>query len=76
MASRGGIASSTPPKGSIYRLIDSARFCWGALLPWSPARRISLASASIDLPWLAARSCSFVFTLSSSRRMVILATHL
>jgi hypothetical protein len=47
----------------------------GAIFSRTPAFRISRASSSIDLPWLAARTRSFAFTLSSSRRIVMLATH-
>jgi len=72
-ASRGGNASSTPPRGSIRRRIDSARLSRGTRFARSPVRRISRASSSMDLPWLAARRRSFAFTVSSRRRIVMLA---
>ena len=74
-ASRGGSVSSTPPSGSTYRRIDSARLSRGRRGALRPALRISRASSSIDLPWPAARRRSFVLTASSRRRIVMLAIH-
>lgn len=70
--SRGGSASSTPPKGSICRRIDCARLSREARSGLSPAFRISRASSSMDLPWVAALKRSFALTASSRRRMVML----
>ena len=73
-ASRGGNASSTPPRWSTCRRIDSPRFSRGrTLLALSPALRISRASSSMDLPWLAANRRSFALTVSARRRIVMLA---
>ena len=47
---RGGNASSTPPRGSICRRIDSARLSRGTRFARNPARKISRASSSMDLP--------------------------
>ena len=74
-ASRGGKASSTPPRGSICRRIDSARLSRGTRCPATPAFRISRASSSMDLPWPAARRRRFALTASSRRRTVMLAIH-
>ena len=74
-ASRGGKASSTPPRGSKCRRMDSARLSRGRRFALSPAFRISRASCSMDLPWPAARKRRFALTASSRRRMVMLAIH-
>src|ERR1700683_3381986 len=70
---RGYGSKSTPPHGAKRFRIASTRsapvfgFCRRALL------RISLASCSIERPFMAARTLSFRFVVSSRFRIVMLA---
>src|SRR6185437_16357503 len=48
--------------------------CWGLPRPWTVSRRITLTSSSTERPFWAERSRRWALTLSSSFRMVRLAT--
>lgn len=72
--SRGGMSSSTPPRGSIRRRMAAYRFPGSATSLAKAARRMLRASSSIDRPWRAARRRNLPFTASSRFRIVMLAT--
>ena len=73
MGSRGGIANPTSPKGWNNRLIAVPKFLTGAGSCSRAARRMSLASCSMERPFSAALIRSRRFNSSSRWRTVMLA---
>lgn len=75
MASRGGISSSTPPRGAKRDRMALAKFWAGGRSSSTAVLRMSLTSCSMDLPCAAAAAWmrSFCLTHSSRFRTVMLA---